>query len=294
MSNSRDAILEWGTHDHIASKNLRRALDVAGALPNRDDWGRFIDSALLWFGIVMIAAGAIFFLAYNWDDLGRYAKFALAESLVVIALALVWWRGLEKIEGRAALVAAALLVGALLALVGQTYQTGADTFELFLAWALAILPWVLCGRLPALWLVWLGLANLAVVLYFQAFRDLFGILFAPERELWLLFGLNTVALVLWEGLATRMAWLRKRWALRIVATASGTCMTMLAVIDIFDDRAFGWSVPVWRALRHRSDRHLSRRSDSRSAVASRRISLHWFGRDWPFRRGRYLVEKNCK
>ena len=47
--------------------------------------------------------------------------------------------------GKAALLAASLFVGALLALIGQIYQTGADTFEMFAAWAALILPWVLVG-----------------------------------------------------------------------------------------------------------------------------------------------------
>ncbi|MET0204922.1 MAG: DUF2157 domain-containing protein [Casimicrobiaceae bacterium] len=60
-------------------------------------------------------------------------------------IALAVWRGLDTLPGKAALVAA-LLAGALLALVGQVYQTGADTFELFAAWAVAIV--VLVARMP--------------------------------------------------------------------------------------------------------------------------------------------------
>ncbi|MET0346849.1 MAG: DUF2157 domain-containing protein [Casimicrobiaceae bacterium] len=63
-------------------------------------------------------------------------------------IALAVWRGLDTLPGKAALVVAALLVGALLALVGQVYQTGADRFELFAAWAVAIVAWVLVARMP--------------------------------------------------------------------------------------------------------------------------------------------------
>ena len=52
-------------------------------------------------------------------------------------------RACNRPAGKAALLAAALLTGGLLALIGQTYQTGADTFELFATWAALILPWVL-------------------------------------------------------------------------------------------------------------------------------------------------------
>lgn len=248
MSRTRQDLVEWAEAGSIAPEHLRRALQLGGVLPDRTQWRAFLEQLLLWLGVVMLAAAAIFFLAYNWNDLGRYAKFALAESLILAALAAIWWQGLERIAGKAALLAAALFTGALLALIGQTYQTGADTFELFAAWAAAILPWALLARFPALWVLWLALANLAVVLYFQAFRGVFGVLFGPERVLWLLFGLDTLALAAWEGLALAgLAWLRERWAPRLIATAGGACVTALAVMDIFMKNDFGWGGPAWLA-----------------------------------------------
>ncbi len=128
-----------------------------------------------------------------------------------------------------------MLVGALLALVGQIYQTGADTFELFAAWGLAILPWALVGRLSALWILWLAIANLAIVLYYTTFGGLFGLLFGPERLLWVLFAFDTAALVVWEALArSGLDWLGGRWAPRLIATASGGLVTALAVGDIVE------------------------------------------------------------
>lgn len=246
MSHRRRDILQWAEAGRVAPENLRRALDIGGVLPRRAQWRAFLDRLLLWLGAVMLGAAAVFFLAYNWDDLGRFAKFGLAQGLVVAALAVLWWQGLERATGKAALLAAAIFTGALLALIGQTYQTGADTFELFAAWAVAILPWALLARFPALWVLWLALANLAVVLYFQAFHGIFGVLFGPERQLWLLFGLNTVALAAWEGLAKAgVAWLRERWAPRLVATASGAMATALLLMDIFDRGVLGLGWAAW-------------------------------------------------
>src|SRR5262245_10899955 len=192
----RSEILDWAGQGRIAAGGLRRALELGAVLPGADEWRRFLDRLLLFTGTVLLAAGVVFFFAYNWQDLGRYAKFALVEAPIVVALVLVWRLGLESLAGKAAVLAAALLTGALLALVGQTYQTGADTFELFAVWALAILPWALLARFPALWIVWLALANLAAVLYFRTFHGFFGVLFGPERLLWVLFGIDTAALVL--------------------------------------------------------------------------------------------------
>ena len=147
------------------------------------------------------------------------------------------------------MLAASLLLGALFALVGQIYQTGADTYELFAVWAAAILPWALVGRSPALWVLWLTLVNLALSLYFLTFGSLWGMLFAPEKLIWLLFGLNTAALAVWEGLAVAgIAWLRERWSVRILATAGGGLITALAVVDILDWRTSShWGAPLWCA-----------------------------------------------
>jgi uncharacterized membrane protein len=232
MSARRD-ILGWVEQGTIAPADARRALAVGGALPTAGDWRRFVEQLLLWLGTVLVAAGVAFFVAYNWAALGRFAKIGLVEALLVAVLAVIGWKGLDRSSGKAALLGASVLVGALLALVGQIYQTGADTFELFAAWGLAILPWALVGRLPALWVLWLGISNLAIVLYYTTFGGLFGLLFAPDRLLWVLFALNTAALVAWEVLGrSGLAWLGDRWAPRLIATASGGLVTALAVGDV--------------------------------------------------------------
>lgn len=126
---------------------------------------RIVDRLLLGFGALMISAGIIFFFAYNWRDFHRYGKFALVEILLVISLYLSYRWGVNKKEGLASLSASCLLTGALLALYGQTYQTGADPFQLFLTWAVLILPWVIISRSSLLWGFWLLLINTGAVLF---------------------------------------------------------------------------------------------------------------------------------
>lgn len=246
---ARKDVLGWAEQGLIAPQDLRRALTVAGALPTPADWRHFVEQLLLWLGTVLVAAGVIFFVAYNWDALGRFARLGLVEALIVLGLGAVAWRGLDGPGGKAVLLGAALLVGALLALVGQIYQTGADTFELFATWGLAILPWVLVARFAPLWILWLGIANLAVTFYYVTFGGLFGVLFGPERLLWVLFAFNTGALVLWEALAGRaIPWLAGRWAPRLLAAGSGGLVSALAIWGIVDWRdTSGWGVPVWLA-----------------------------------------------
>jgi uncharacterized membrane protein len=235
MSEKRTAILDWIAQGRLQAEALPTALRLARLSPTRSDWREFFNQLTLWLGTICLAIAVIFFFAYNWQAMGRFAKFGLVEVLIVASLLLCWKVSLKPITGQAALVFAALLVGALLALVGQTYQTGADTYELFAMWAIAILPWVAVGQSSALCLIWLGLINLTALLYYQTFSGLFGLLFDDEQIVWALFILNTLALCGWEFAAQNgVSWLRERWAVRLLAVASGSLITMLVILAIED------------------------------------------------------------
>jgi uncharacterized membrane protein len=148
--------------------------------------------------------------------------------------------GPDKTVGKAALFLASLLTGALLALIGQTYQTGADTFELFAWWALLILPWALAGRTAVLWVLVAALANLAVAFYFAAFRRFLFFFGSDASMVWALASLNAVVLVLWEFAASvGISWMRERWSRRIVAAASGLAVTLLAVWTVVEPSDVG-------------------------------------------------------
>lgn len=222
----RNTILEWWQRGAVSDAGA--ALQAAGMLPGRAEWRRFLDQLLLWSGAVALAAAVVFFVAHNWSELGKLAKFALLQALVVAAVAAYWRLGSESAGGRAALLVASILLGALLALFGQIYQTGADTWELFASWAALILPWVLIGRFAALWMLWLLVANLAIALYFQVF-------FLEDRDqLWALFAFDTLALAAWELAGLRLRWLDVSWGPRLLAIASGGAITALVVLSIFD------------------------------------------------------------
>ena len=218
---------------------------AAGVTPTPAEWRAFLDRMLLWLGAAALAAAAVFFVAANWDALGRFAKFALVEAAIVAAMVVTLWRGMDSLAGRAALFAAAMLIGVLLALVGQVYQTGADTYELFAAWALAILAWAVISRQPAVWILWLALINLAVASYYQTFGGFLGAIFSPPAALGMLFAINSVALIAWETLVARgVDWLDVRWAPRVLAVAGGTAITALAVLGIFEH----WPTQAWYLL----------------------------------------------
>jgi uncharacterized membrane protein len=141
-----------------------RALMIVDATPDTLAWHRFLSRVLLLLGAGLVLSGVVCFVAYNWNRFGAFPKFALIEVAIASA-AVIAWRSLPRLSGQVALSAAAVLVGPLLALYGQVYQTGADPYGLFLGWLALILPWVIAAEFGPLWLFALGLLDLSVTLY---------------------------------------------------------------------------------------------------------------------------------
>ncbi|MVW71314.1 GDYXXLXY domain-containing protein [Bordetella sp. 15P40C-2] len=136
-------------------------------------WRQFLARNTLWLGIWLLGSAVICAVAANWDSVTKTQRFIGAQGLLaicVLAAAGSGWRWRAVDDARqyapsALLALAGLLLGALLALLGQTYQTGADTWELFAVWAGLLLPWALVGRTQVVWLLWMGVVNVAGLLY---------------------------------------------------------------------------------------------------------------------------------
>jgi uncharacterized membrane protein len=221
MSGLRGAVLDWFDSGRVLPGREQEVLRAAAVTPAPAEWRLFLARLTLWLGVAALGAAVIFFFAFNWAALGRFAKFALVEAGILAALLACWRLDLDGAPGKAVLLLLSLLTGALLALTGQVYQTGADTYELFAWWAVLILPWVLVGRSVALWLVWLALLNVALYLYFQIAFDL-------DALLWALFVLDGLALFGWEaGHRAGLGWLGDSWPPRLVAMASAAMATAL-------------------------------------------------------------------
>lgn len=235
MKTPRQQLVELIEQGAVAAEHTGPALSASRVAPTAQDWQRFIAHCLLWIGAAAVALSVIFFIAYNWSGMGRLFKIGLVEALLIAAVAGYCFCPRHQLPGQFCLLMATLLLGALLALFGQTYQTGADPWQLFFNWALLMLPWALLSRFAVLWLLWLALLNLSLILYYQTFGGVFGLLFISQAPLlWLAFAFNTLALFVWEFLSGRYAWLAARWCVRLIAVASGTALTLLCLHAIFD------------------------------------------------------------
>lgn len=168
MSQARRTIEQLLHQGLLPLKNTEAAATHLEVYPSKRTWLIFFDKALLIIGTVALVLSLVFFIAYNWQSLGKIGKFALVEGALTITIALyvaLSFRRQFQLIRQLLLLIASIITGSLLALFGQVYQTGADTWQLFFAWAILITPWVVIARFPALWLLWLGLINACLVLY---------------------------------------------------------------------------------------------------------------------------------
>jgi len=199
----------------LSQEGLHRGLELLAETPPADAWRRFLSVALLALGSALTLSGIVFFFAYNWDDLGRLARLGMLQGGVLLTFAAAWRLGLDALSGRMALLAASVLVGVSMAVYGQTYQTGADAWELFNAWMLLILPWVLAARFAPLWALWLVLANTTVILWT-------GQVLVPS-DFWEalmvvlpLSAANAGAWLIWEYGGLKRDWMQARWLPRLL------------------------------------------------------------------------------
>ncbi|AGC47534.1 hypothetical protein MYSTI_06261 [Myxococcus stipitatus DSM 14675] len=218
---------------------LGRAMALAIASPPAEAWRRFLSTTLLALGAMLVLSGIIYFFAYNWAELHRFAKLGLiAAGIAGSALAA---RKLgDKPSGHFSLLGASVLVGAFLAVYGQTYQTGADAFELFVGWAALILPWVGMSRFPALWLLLVVLINTGASLFHQQVLAGGGFsVFSPFRSAdWLAVGLGLINGFAWathEHFAhLRIPWLQGRWLPRVLAVMTVAPVLVLSSVLILE------------------------------------------------------------
>jgi uncharacterized membrane protein len=151
------------------------------------------------------------------------------EGAILLAVALAARKGLGSLAGQVALLAASVLVGVLQAMFGQVYQTGADSYLLFLFWALLITGWVAIGAYAPLWLLLLALLNLSLIFYWTQ------VLGAANTSLYLaLVALNALWLLAWEfAHSWGIAWLSRRWMPRVVALTTIALLVIATIRYIF-------------------------------------------------------------
>ncbi len=217
-------------HHRLPGPAIEALFELAAARPTREEDLRLLRRGLGLSGVLSLSAGVVFFVAANWAAIGIFGRFALLQALLVAAGATALARPPPERTGKLALLAAFILTGALLALHGQTYQTGADAYELFLAWAGLGLPIVVAAGWSVGWGAWVLVVDLALALlcgWLPGVHVLWALLGVWGFTAPVLFAAATlVNLALWAACeaaaGTRLAAMAAPWLARLlVGTAAG-------------------------------------------------------------------------
>ncbi len=158
-----DQLLHWAEQQQLSAQQLKQTpLPLHASVT---DWLDLANKLLLFVAGLLLFAAVVFFFAYNWPLMHHLSKLALAGSAVLVTGAVAMLSAADSVLQRAALFSCSLLTGALLALIGQIYQTGADIWQLFAAWAALITPLVLLSKSRASYLLWFVLMELSLWRY---------------------------------------------------------------------------------------------------------------------------------
>lgn len=228
-------------------------LDAAAYLKGREscamplqtaEWYGFLRPLCAGLACLLLGAAVICLVAANWAELSTVARLAGVQLLLVVAASVALLPRLSHLLRTLALLLAGMLLGGLLGLVGQTYQTGADPWQLFAGWAVLVLAWAIGAKSVVVWLFWAALGNLAIGLWAsqRAAQSLHAAI-----TLFAIF--NLVLLAAWEAGWRRHAWLRTTLGPRLLATLLLSVLTWHAVLHAVDSlRGQGVAALFWWAF----------------------------------------------
>ena len=243
----RPALDTFARRHRLPPPAIHLALQLTGLRPDAPAWRGFATTSLRAAGIGAVGAGILFFVAANWQDYGMLGRFALLQTSLVICIGLALWRAPPSLPGQGALVLATLLTGGLLALFGQSYQTGADVYELFFTWAALALPFALAGLSGALWAVWWTVLNVALALlcgwlgaehFFWRVLVGWGLDRSTTLMLPAVVNLLGAGAILWLR-GTRFAAAAPLWLVRYLASLGFVYGTLAVLVVVTDGFRFG-------------------------------------------------------
>ncbi len=149
--NVRLALYQLAAEHKLDTRAMQRLERLAGLQDPPDELGDLVATRPGRAGRRARRPGPVMWIAANWDTLGRFGRFALLQGFVLVLCV----GAMARPAARTPLALLALLgIGALFAFFGQTYQTGADPWQLFALWAALALPLCLGARSDVLWAPW--------------------------------------------------------------------------------------------------------------------------------------------
>lgn len=226
----RLALYDLTARHGLDDARARRLRQLAGLDTEPASIATWLARGVAVLAAALLGLGVIFWIAANWESLGRFGRFALLQAVVAVACI----GAILKAPARAPLGLGALLAtGGLFAYFGQTYQTGADPWQLFALWAVLTLPLCLALRSDVAWAPWAMVAMTGISLWVHAHL---GHVWAVRPGDLQVHGLGWIAaLVLVAGLSepARRFTGAGIWSLRTATTLTVVMVTITALAGLF-------------------------------------------------------------
>ena len=228
--NPRIALYELAARYRLPASSQRRLLQLAALHEEPASLRRRAPQVVAVLAAALGGFGIVMWIAANWGGLGRFGRFAVLEAMLLILCAVVALRPRLRI---ACGLLAMLTIGALFALFGQTYQTGADAWQLFAWWAVLALPLCLTARSDVLWGPWALISMVAIALWIYAHAG-YRWAIRPDDLLVHTLGWSAgvIVILLLGPLAARWTG-AGMWALRTAVTLGVVMLTLTGAAGLF-------------------------------------------------------------
>ena len=226
----RLALYELAAEHRLDRERMQRLFSIAALDQQANGVTKWLPRGVAVLAAALGGLGVVLWIAANWDTLSRFGRFALLQGFVLVMCLGAMWRP----AGRAPLGLLALLAtGALFAYFGQTYQTGADPWQLFALWAALTLPLCAAIRSDVLWAPWALIVMTAISLWVHAHTGHRWRVQPDDLQAHVIGWLAAAALTGALSPALRHYSGAGPWAMRTAATLAVVMVTLTAIGGLF-------------------------------------------------------------
>ena len=221
---------------HLISRHSNLpALSIKNLLQNqvyndRSAWIKFLKLFFISLGVGFTVSGILFFFAYNWADLHKFAKLGLVEGLLIAATLTAVFSKLSQEIKHILLTGSAILIGVLFAVYGQIYQTGANAYDFFLGWTLFTVIWAVIANYAVLWVLFILLINTTIFLYAEQVADHWSDIFVMALQ----FVINSLFLIYFLKRPKDPEVKTPEWFINLMAISAVSFATLGIVNGIFN------------------------------------------------------------
>lgn len=179
------------------------------------------------FAIALVVASVVYLLAANFSLLPKIVKLGIAPIFMLLFAWISMYAKNERLVS-ALQTASGLMIGLQFAVIGQVYQTGADSVWLFLWWSILLLPWLYRAN-TGICILLLVTGFLSVVLAFEQFL---------WNDRWVLSAMWLFLIVFAKIFSVQHRWLS--WLVILLFIV----MSFLAAVDLGFDIYLWMNFPV--------------------------------------------------